>query len=199
MCEARTGPSSVRKPVSRLMTPPGTSLVASASASSIAASGRVSEATATTTLPPTSGGRTRVTSPSSGGSSGASTATTPVGSGTVKLKYGPATGFEPPSTWASLSVQPAYHTTRSMACSTSFGPLHTAARSAARDSIISAMRYSTCPRLYAVAVLHLASPARAASTASRASLRDARATFWPSASYVRPDSDRGNAPPTYSL
>ena len=24
--------------------------------------------------------------------------TTPVGSGTVKLKYGPATGFEPPST-----------------------------------------------------------------------------------------------------
>ncbi len=49
-------------------------------------------------------------------------ATTPVGSGTVKLKYGPATGFEPPSTWGSLSVQPAYQTTRSMAASTSAAP-----------------------------------------------------------------------------
>ena len=32
--------------------------------------------------------------------------------------------------------------------------------------------------------------------ASRRSFRDARATFCPSASYVRPDSERGNAPPT---
>src|SRR5689334_8538366 len=40
---------------------------------------------------------------------------------------------------------------------------------------------------------------RAARTASRTSLRDARATFWPSASYVRPDSERGNSPPTNSL
>ncbi len=39
-------------------------------------------------------------------------------------------------------------------------------------------------------------PARAARTASRTSFREARATFWPSASYVRPDSERGNAPPT---
>ena len=40
MCVASTGPSSAWFPVRRLTTPPGTSLVASASASSIAASGR---------------------------------------------------------------------------------------------------------------------------------------------------------------
>ena len=34
---------------------------------------------------------------------------------------------------------------------------------------------------------------------ARASRKDARATFWPSASYVRPDSERGNEPPTKSL
>ena len=43
------------------------------------------------------------------------------------------------------------------------------------------------------------SAARAARTASRASLRDARATLCPSASNVLPDSERGNAPPMYSL
>ena len=37
---------------------------------------------------------------------------------------------------------------------------------------------------------------RAARTASRTSLREASATFAPSASYVRPDSERGNFPPT---
>ena len=67
----------------------------------------------------------RETRPSSAGSSGASTATTPVGSGTVKLKYGPATGFELPSTCASLSAHPAYQTTRSIATSTSCRPEHT--------------------------------------------------------------------------
>src|SRR2546422_6439102 len=40
---------------------------------------------------------------------------------------------------------------------------------------------------------------RAMRTASRRSLRDARATLAPSASYVRPDSERGNAPPMNSL
>jgi hypothetical protein len=45
-----------------------------------------------------------------------------------------------------------------------------------------------------------AAPAwRAIRTASRTSFRDPRATFAPSASYVRPDSDRGNAPPMKSL
>src|SRR5919205_753525 len=105
-----------------LTTPPGTSEVASASASSIAASGRVSDAIATTELPPTSAGATRDTSPSSGGSSGATMPTTPVGSGTVKLKYGPATGFDDPSTCASLSLKPAYQTQRSIARSTSSRP-----------------------------------------------------------------------------
>src|SRR5207247_6798485 len=111
-----------------------------ASASSTAASGCTSEATATTAFPPTSAGASRETTPSSAGSSGARMATTPVGSGTVKLKYGPATGFEPPSTWASLSAQPAYQTTRSTAASTSLRPEQTAARSSARASIISASR-----------------------------------------------------------
>src|SRR5438445_6504905 len=123
-----------------LTTPPGTSDVASASASSIAASGCVSDATATTAFPPVIAGTTRKTIPSSGGSSGASVATTPVGSGTVKLKYGPATGFDEPSTCASLSAQPAYQTQRSIARCTSSSPLHSSANSETRDSIISAIR-----------------------------------------------------------
>lgn len=44
--------------------------------------------------------------------------TTPVGSGEERLKYGPATGFAPPTTCAILSVQPAYQTQRSIAAST---------------------------------------------------------------------------------
>ena len=44
-----------------------------------------SEVTATTVLPPTIAGAMRLTSPRSAGSSGATTPTTPVGSGTVKL------------------------------------------------------------------------------------------------------------------
>ena len=128
-------------PVRTLTTPPGTSQVASTSASSIAASGRVSDATATTALPPTSAGARRETSPSSGGSSGARTPTTPVGSGTVKLKYGPATGFEPPSTCASLSAQPAYQTMRSIAAlDLARRPCSSSANSARRASIISATR-----------------------------------------------------------
>src|SRR5262249_53331013 len=119
MWPASTGPSSFRNPVSTLTTPPGTSEVASTSASSIAASGRDSDAMRTVALPPTSTGANRDTSPSRGGSSGASTPTTPVGSGTVKLKYGPATGFAEPSTCASLSAHPAYHTKRSTAAFTS--------------------------------------------------------------------------------
>ena len=123
-----------------LTTPPGRSEVAIASASSSAASGCDSDATTTAALPPTITGAIRETSPASAGSSGASTATTPVGSGIEKLKYGPETGLEEPITWASLSAQPAYQTTRSIAASTSFFPEQTAARSAARVSIISASR-----------------------------------------------------------
>ncbi len=179
--------------------PPGTSDVAIASASSIAASGCVSDASTTALLPPTSTGAIRETSPSSGGSSGTTTATTPVGSGSVKLKYGPATGFDAPRICASLSDQPAYQTIRSIERSTSSRPVQSSANSAARDSTISASRYSTWPRLYAVIPAHLGRAPRAARTASRTSLREARATFWPSASYVRPDSLRGNAPPMKSL
>src|SRR6185437_3212042 len=138
---------SAGSPVRMLTTPTGMSLVATASASSTAASGWSCDAATTAVFPPTSAGSSRDTRPSSAGSDGATIATTPVGSGTVKLKYGPATGFAPPSTWASLSAQPAYQTTRSIERSTSAVPEHTAARSAARVSIISAIRYSTWPRL----------------------------------------------------
>jgi hypothetical protein len=67
-------------------TPAGKSDVASTSVSSIAATGWLSEATATTVLPATSAGAMRETIPWSGGLSGQRIPTTPVGSGTVKLK-----------------------------------------------------------------------------------------------------------------
>ena len=95
----------------------------------------------------------------------------------MKLKYGPATGFAEPSTCASLSAQPAYQTTRSIARATSRRPLHAAANAAVRVSIVSARRYSTWPRLYAVAALQPPNAFRAATTASRASFREARATL----------------------
>ena len=69
-------------------------------------------------LPLTTTGARTDTSPSSDDCCGASTATTPVGSGAVMSKYGPATGFRPPSTWAILSDHPAYQTHRSIACDT---------------------------------------------------------------------------------
>ena len=46
----------------------------------------MTDAIATTAFPPTSEGEIRETRPASAGSSGARTATTPCGSGTVKLK-----------------------------------------------------------------------------------------------------------------
>src|SRR4029450_7105255 len=99
--------------------------------------------------------------------------TTPVGSGVVRLKYGPATGLAPPYTWAILSDQPAYQTQRSIAASTSpAGPPPPPAATSAttwsrRPSSISATRYRIWPRLYAVAPDHLATADRAAFTASR--------------------------------
>jgi hypothetical protein len=95
---------------------------------------------ATTVLPPTIAGASRETRPSSGGSSGATIPTTPVGSGIVKLKYGPATGLDEPSTCAILSAQPAYQTQRSIAASTSALPELSSANSRRRASIISAIR-----------------------------------------------------------
>ena len=55
MCDASHGASSSCRPVSTLTTPPGTSDVAIASVSSIAASGCVSDARTTTAFPPTIG------------------------------------------------------------------------------------------------------------------------------------------------
>ena len=72
--------------------------------------------------------------------SGATIPTTPVGSGTVKLKYGPATGFDEPSTCASLSAKPAYQTQRSIARSTSSSPARELGELGRRASIISAIR-----------------------------------------------------------
>ena len=101
-----------------LTTPPGTSLVASTSPSVTAGSGRDSEASTTALLPATSTGARRDTRPRRDDDSGATTPTTPVASGMVKSKYGAATGFVVPSTWAILSAQPAYHTQRSIDRST---------------------------------------------------------------------------------
>src|SRR5262245_35781667 len=115
---ARTGTSSLFRPVRTLTTPPGTSLVARTSVSVTAGSGRVSDARTSAALPATSGGASRETRPSSDDVSGATTPTTPVGSGIVKLKYDAATGFDDPRTWAILSAQPAYQTQRSMARAT---------------------------------------------------------------------------------
>ena len=64
-------------------------------------------------------GATSDTSASNDGSSGASTTTTPVGSGVVKLKCDDATGFTLPKTCEYLSVQPAKCTSRSIASVTS--------------------------------------------------------------------------------
>src|ERR687889_1722021 len=111
-------PSSAASPVSTLTTPPGTSLVASTSPRVTAGSGRSLELTTTAVLPPASTGASTLTRPSSDDCWGARTATTPLGSGSEKSKYGPATGLAPPSTAASLSVHPAYQTHRSMAAST---------------------------------------------------------------------------------
>jgi hypothetical protein len=106
-------------------------------------------------------------------------ATTPVGSRTVKSKYLPATGFVPPRICATLSAQPAYQIQRSIAALTpsdgSAAPASVSSRSnwARRPSMSSATRYSTCPRLYAVLPDHPGNAARAATTASRRSLREA--------------------------
>ena len=140
--------------------------------------------------------------------------TTPVGSGIVKLKYGAATGFDEPSTWPILSAQPAYQTQRSIAASTARAAAGWRRPSAAatsstnwsrRPSISSATRYSTWPRFIAVLPAQPGNALRATRTASRRSLREARAAFArgePSAAetrYERPDSDRGKSPPTNSL
>ena len=91
MCAASQGASSAALPVSMFTTPAGRSEVASTSVREIAGSGPRSAATTTQVLPVTMTGATTETSPRSDDSCGASTATTPVGSGTEKSKNDPAT------------------------------------------------------------------------------------------------------------
>ncbi len=110
-------------PVRMLTTPPGRSLVASTSARFTAGSGREYDDTTTAVLPLTITGAITETRPRSEDSSGARTATTPVGSGVERLKNGPATGLALPTTWASLSAHPAYQTRRSTAASTTLSAL----------------------------------------------------------------------------
>src|SRR4029079_14966933 len=110
---ARCGAISATRPVRMLTTPLGASDVARTSDSSIAGSGAASLATTTAVFPVTSTGASTLTSPSSDDRCGARTATTPVGSGAERLKYGPATGLALPATCAPLSVHPAYQHYRS--------------------------------------------------------------------------------------
>ncbi len=121
----------------------------------MALSGDVSLAITTTVLPDTIAGATTPTRPTSA-SSGATIATTPVGSGTEMLKYGPLTALALPATCTYLSAQPAYQTQVSIAASTwafaaEAGTPSTEVISstnwARRPSSSSAMRYSTWPRL----------------------------------------------------
>src|SRR5436305_1727604 len=103
MCES----NSARLPVSKFTTPPGKSLVAKISEKVSAGNGNFSDAITTTELPLRMTGAINETNATSGGSSGATTATTPVGSGVVKLKCELATGFTLPKICEYLSVQPA--------------------------------------------------------------------------------------------
>src|SRR5256714_5939142 len=208
---ASNGASSGVRPVSRLTTPAGRSEVASTSVRVTAGSGRSGAARTTAVLPVTITGASTLTRPSRLESGGATMPTTPAGSGEERLKNGPATGLAAPITWAILSAQPAYQTHRSIAASTVDGasPGSLAATSstnwARRPSSSSAIRYRIWPRLYAVAPAHLGTAARAATTASRTSLREASAALARKApssevtTYDRPDSLRGKAPPMNSL
>ena len=113
-------------------------------------------------------------------------ATTPVGSGTEMLKYGPATGLALPATCANLSAQPAYQTQLSIASST-WAAATARGDALGVDELVDELRAPALEQLRD-AVEHLAAvvrgrarPAatapRAATTASRASLREALAAF----------------------
>src|SRR4051794_40085474 len=85
-CDANQGATSAVDPVSTLTTPPGRSDVARTSDSVTAGSGRSWDARTTHVLPDTITGATTDPSPSSDDAWGATTATTPLGSGTERLK-----------------------------------------------------------------------------------------------------------------
>src|SRR5215208_6719149 len=99
--------SSLRRPVRRLTTPFGRSLVARTSARVTAVRGWEVEARATAVLPPAMVGARREMRPRREGVSGERMETTPVGSRTEKLKWEEATGFTQEKTCWYLSAQPA--------------------------------------------------------------------------------------------
>src|SRR2546430_15175645 len=101
------GATSARSPARKLITPAGKSQVAIISENVSAGSGLVVETSTTAQLPLKITGATSETNPSSDGSSGQMTTTTPVGSDVEKLKCELDTGFTEPKIWLNLSVQPA--------------------------------------------------------------------------------------------
>src|SRR5215470_12643961 len=94
-------------PVKILTTPPGTSEELITSAKLTAQSGLASEPRTMHVFPPAMTGAIVETNPISELSCGAITATTPVGSGTEKLKCEEATGLTVPKSCWYLSHQPA--------------------------------------------------------------------------------------------
>ena len=108
-------------------------------------------ATATTALPAHRGGSTSDRNPSNGcfSATPCTQTQTPLGSGMLKLWYGPATGLRLPITMGYLSHQPAQLTVRSIDALTSASAFFpetpvvvrmASARSARRPSSISASR-----------------------------------------------------------
>src|ERR1700750_1221312 len=93
ICSTNQGASSFTVPVKILTTPPGRSDEFSTSAKVTEHIGLVSEARTTHVFPPAITGAITETKPSNESFCGAMTDTTPVGSGTEKLKWGLATGF----------------------------------------------------------------------------------------------------------
>ncbi len=112
--------------------------------------------------------------------SGATTATTPVGSGTVKLKYGPATGFDAAEHLREL-VRPARVPDDAVdrALDLARCPEQTLARARTRARLHHLGERGRAPGRGCTRSRPPSSPAQPARprTASRASLREARATF----------------------
>jgi hypothetical protein len=96
MCEEKCETNSELLPVSIFTTPPGTSEEFNTSENVTEHKGNFSEANTTQVLPPAITGAMALTKPISEELLGAIMPTTPVGSGTEKLKCEVATGFTEP-------------------------------------------------------------------------------------------------------
>src|SRR5688572_23762658 len=107
MCSTNQDASSLGLPVSMFTTPPGISDELMISANVTAQSGLDSEASTTQVLPPVMTGAITDTRPINELACGAMIDTTPVGSGTEKLKCELATGFTALNSCWYLSHQPA--------------------------------------------------------------------------------------------